>query len=179
MIYAQLTLSSEINSSLASNTLMSYLRQWSENEADGKIFYEGFLLNNKKFGIAKRRPLLFGIAINDNLLDSLLDYYKDKSAFKKKVSEIKENYEQLYTDEDTIENIYTYFAIHYEDSENNELSATVELKSDKVVIKNGASSRSYLSKVNDIIDNLPDEMLYKYPESPLSDNLKKGGAGNG
>jgi hypothetical protein len=178
-LVAKSGLSSEINSSLASNTLMSYLRQWSENEADGKIFYEGFLLNNKKFGIAKRRPLLFGIAINDNLLDSLLDYYKDKSAFKKKVSEIKENYEQLYTDEDTIENIYTYFGIHYEDSENNELSATVELKLDKVVIKNGASSRSYLSKVNDIIDNLPDEMLYKYPESPLSDNLKKGGADNG
>ena len=126
--------------------------------------------------------MLFGIAINDELLDTLLEYYKDKSAFKKKVLEIKENYEQLYTDEDTIENIYTYFAIHYEDSDgekNNELSTTVELKSDKVIVKNGASSRSYLSQVNDIIDNLPDKMLYKYPESPLSDNLKKGGAENG
>lgn len=134
-------------SDLATSTLMSYLRQWSENEASHGNIYYNLKLNNDFQGVKKNRQMILGVKIKEEWFDKLIEYYKKDTVILRRLTEIKNNYMQLYQDVELVKNVYEKFKIEY-----------VELKKESNKEQN---NYEYTQAVFDKIDELDNDLFYK------------------
>ena len=144
---ANSNLTAEI-SDLATNTLMSYLRQWSENETTHGNIYYNLKLNNEFRGVKKNRQMILGVEIKEEWLNKLIEYYKRDTVILKRLTEIKNNYIQLYQDTELVKNIYEKFKIEYVEP--------VEKKLNKE-----QNNYKYTQTIFDKIDELDNDLFYK------------------
>lgn len=134
-------------SDLATSTLMSYLRQWSENETSHGNIYYNLKLNNEFRGVKKNRQMILGVEIKEEWLNKLIEYYKKDTVILKRLTEIKNNYIQLYQDTELVKNIYEKLKIEY-----------VEPKKESNKEQN---NYEYTQTIFDKIDELDNDLFYK------------------